>query len=297
MAQTPRRRVIALAIILGIATSAFIVMWLKKQAHLAQVPVEAVAATSEIASGAVINAGMVTIRTFPREMVPPGALAGTESVIGMVALEQIKAGSAISQKQIGPARRLAYRVPPLMRAVTVALDPIIGVGGFIRPGDHVDVIATFNVGQGTVTKTVLQDVELLATGREVVAVEIEPETGKQGKPIEIPNATLAVTPADAEKLVLADSRGKLRLALRGAEDASFISTRGVTSRQVMGIVPPDVPEKGSAAPRVASAAPAASGPGIPWKIEPLPGGAVAPEAGKKVQIVRGTKLEETIVPE
>jgi len=296
MAQMPRRRVIALAVCLGIVTAALVVVYLNKQARLAQVSAQAVAARQDIVSGAVIKRGMVEIRTFPRNALPPGAADKLESVVDMVALQQIEAGKPISQNQVGPTHRLAYRVPPLMRAVTVALDPIIGVGGFIRPGDRVDVIATFTVGSGAVTKTVLQNVELLATGKEVVATEIEPETGKEGKPTEIPNATLAVWPMDAEKLVLADSRGKLRLALRGAEDTSFISTRGVTSRSVVGVVPPDVPEKRPVAQR-AAAAPSASGPGIPWQIGSLPGGAAIPEAGKKIQVVRGTKVEETIVPE
>ena len=296
MAQMPRRRVIALAVCLGIATAALVVVYLNKQARLAQVSAQAVAARQDIVSGAIIKRGMVEIRTFPRNALPPGAADKLESVVDMVALQQIEAGKPISQNQVGPTHRLAYRVPPLMRAVTVALDPIIGVGGFIRPGDRVDVIATFTVGSGAVTKTVLQNVELLATGKEVVATEIEPETGKESKPTEIPNATLAVWPMDAEKLVLADSRGKLRLALRGAEDTSFISTRGVTSRSVVGVVPPDVPEKRPVAQR-AAAAPSASGPGIPWQIGSLPGGAAIPEAGKKIQVVRGTKVEETIVPE
>ena len=295
MAQMPRRRVIALAVCLGIVTAALVVVYLNKQARLAQASAQAVAARQDIVSGAVIKRGMVEIRTFPRNALLPGAADKLESVVDMVALQPIEAGKPISQNQVGPAHRLAYRVPPLMRAVTVALDPIIGVGGFIRPGDRVDVIATFTVGSGAVTKTVLQNVELLATGKEVVATEIEPETGKESKPTEIPNATLAVWPMDAEKLVLADSRGKLRLALRGAEDTSFISTRGVTSRSVVGVVPPDVPEKRPVAQRAAAAS--ASGPGIPWQIGSLPGGAAVPEAGKKIQVVRGTKVEETIVPE
>jgi len=297
MAQMPRRRVIAAAICLGIVTTALVVVYLQKQGQLAHASVQAVAAKSEIASGALIKRGMVEIRSFPRDVLPPSVALTEDSVVGMVAIEPIEAGRPISQKQVGPARRLAYRVPPLMRAVTVALDPIIGVGGFIKPGDRVDVIATFTVGGGTKTTTVLQDVELLATGKEVVATEVEPETGKEGKPTEIPNATLAVMPADAEKLVLADSRGKLRLALRGAEDTSFISTRGITSRQVIGIVPPDVPEKRPAAQRAVAARPAGSEPGIPWQIGPLPGGAAVPEAGKKIQVVRGAKVEETVVPE
>jgi len=296
MNQMPRRRIIAAAICLGIVTAGLVYIYLSRQTQQAHAQVQAVAAKRDIVSGTIVDAGMVEIQTFPADALPRAAAVNEESVVGMVVISPIKAGEPISRTQVAPKYRLSHIVPPFMRAVTVALDPIIGVAGFLKPGDHVDVVATFDVNEGTVTKTVLQNVELLATGSEVVAEEIDPETGKPAKPKQQPNATLAVMPTDAEKLILAESKGKLRLTLRGADDISIVHSRGVTGRSVVGIVPPDVPEKAkpsASAPRAVAREPAP----LPWQITPLPGTELTAQSGKRVQVIRGSKLEETYVPE
>ncbi|MGB9586917.1 MAG: Flp pilus assembly protein CpaB [Armatimonadota bacterium] len=311
MSPMPRTRIIIAAVCLGLIAAVLTYVYVKRAGEAAR-PMPVVVAQQDIASGAVVKAGMLTIKSFPIGKLPPGAIQNEASVEGMVALEDIKAGEPITVKKLGPGNRLAYRVPPMMRAVTVALDPIIGVGGFIKPGDHVDVVATFKVNDGTITKTVLQDVLLLATGSELLPREVSPEGRYESKSETVPNATLAVTPMDAEKLILAENRGKLRLTLRNAEDTSYVSTRGITSRAVIGNVPPDVPEKKSPSypPPVRTATvsrttgmlvpPAGPGP-ILSGFEQLPtvGSEQQPEVeeGKKIQIIRGTKLEETVVPE
>lgn len=302
MNQTPRKRVIAAAICLGIVTAALAYVYFKGLERKAHAEVPVVTAKTDIATGTIVNAGMVEMKEFPADLLPPAPATQQEAVVGMVALTPIKAGSPISQKQVAPKHRLSHIVPPLMRAVTVALDPITGVAGFLKPGDRVDVLATFKVDKGAITKTVLQNVELLATGSEVVAEEIDPETGKPAKSKEYPNATLAVLPSDAEKLILAESRGTLRLTLRGAEDTSYVRTKGVTSRSVIGFVPPDVPEQkpaATSAQRPPAPRPVERPAPLPEWIGPLPAPNVQPipEPVKKVQVVRGTKLEETVIPE
>jgi len=302
MNQMPRTRVIAAAVCLAAVAALLMYVYLAKQAREAHAPVRVVVARHDIATGTIMNAGMVETRSLPRDILPPDPAINAEAVEGQVALTPLPAGRAISMRQIAAKSRLSHIIPPFMRAVTVALDPIIGVGGFLKPGDHVDVIATFQVNDGTLTKTVLQDVELLATGAEVVA---EPSTGG-GTPEKAktqPNATLAVNPMDAEKLILSEAKGKLRLALRRADDASFVRTRGVTGRQVMGIVPPDAPERVRAssapAPRPAASRPIMrETPPLPWQIGPVEGPSAASQLeGRKVQVVRGTKIEETVVSE
>jgi CDP-diacylglycerol--glycerol-3-phosphate 3-phosphatidyltransferase len=124
------------------------------------------------------------------------------------------------------------------------------------------------------TKTVLQDVELLAIGSEVIQEDPESPRGTaKAETRTQPTATLAVMSFDAEKLVFADSRGKVRLALRRSDDKAFVSAKGVTGRAVMGYVPSDAPdERLAAAPaREISYEPASRPmPGIPPVIqEPL----------------------------
>jgi Flp pilus assembly protein CpaB len=210
-----------------------------------------------------------------------------------------------------------------MRAVSVGLDPVVGVAGFIRPGDHVDVIATFTIGEGTVTKTILQDVELLATGTQASVRESGRGGNDTAKSSDQPNATLLVLPTQAERLVLADEKGKIRLSLRRADDKAFAKTIGATGRAVIGPVPPDAPEnrelaaklfqpltrqpdmnsildkfRHSAVPprpvytpqirTVQAIKPATSKP-VATSAKPMP--------EKHIQIIRGTKVEDVVVPE
>ncbi|MDH7480971.1 MAG: Flp pilus assembly protein CpaB [Armatimonadota bacterium] len=304
----PRNRVLAAALCLAAVAAILVYAYMSRLSDESRQPVAVVAASKDIPARTIITQDMVRVNDFPRKLIPPNAAVSIDSVVGKVALQTIKEGNPISMNQLAPrgaALGLSYAVPPLMRAVTVALDPIIGVAGFLKPGDHVDVIATFDVNDGTITKTVLQDVELLAIGSQVVEGEIDPGTGKPAKPQTQPNATLAVTPQDAEKLILAESKGKLRLTLRYYGDQAKVISKGITSRQLIGYVPPDVPEKTSS---TVTVRPAVSRPSPPpivresppiYSIPPLPTTqtTVQEEPGKKVQVVRGTKIEEVVVSE
>jgi pilus assembly protein CpaB len=304
MKITPKTRVLAMAAALGIITAGLVYSYLANQARAAKAPIQAVIATRSIAGGAILDGSMLEVRGIRGDQSPRGVIGNPEALIGMVAKRQIRAGEVLTSDCIVPKYRMSQRIPPLMRAVTVALDPIIGVGGFIKPGDHVDVIATFDVNKGTITKTVLQDVELLATGSEIIAEEIDPQTGRQTKATPQPNATLAVMPMDAERLILAESKGKLRLALRRSDDMSFVTTRGVTGRAVMGNVPSDAPEKRepTTVTREVGANRAVTSPvqtPLAWQVGPITPqpGEQAATSGKTVEIVRGTKVEEAVVPD
>ena len=296
MRQITKGKVLAAALVLGVITAILVYSYLARQTRIAQANVQVVIADREITRGTIIEAEMLRTTALPKDAVQPGTATALEMVVGMVAKDRFGPGEAIALAGILPRNRLSYIIPPFMRAVTVALDPIIGVGGFLKPGDHVDVVATFNVNNGTVTKTVLQDVELLAAGAEIVAVE-----GAKGeKPVTQPNATLAVMPTDAEKLILAESKGKLRLTLRGPDDVSFVTTRGMTGRALMGSVPPDAPQPAAyAPPSYHPPTTTTFGPpmrGTEMGIGPLPLPAtVKPE--KTVMVIRGTKVEEAVVNE
>lgn len=311
MAGISRKSYIAAAVCLALVTAALVYVYMSRIERAASAPVQVVTAAESIAPETLIKPEMLKTQKLPKSKVPPGAYTNTEPLVGKtVALTQIEQGAPIAQGMVGPAHRLSYRVPPFMRAVTVALDPIIGVGGFIKPGDRVDVVATFTVDKGSIAKTVLQDVELLATGSQLVAQEVEPETGKEAKSQAVPNATLAVMPSDAEKLILAEARGKLRLTLRGADDTSYTVSKGITSRALLGPVPPDVAERAepsAAAPSTKVATtkkasqPVAGGPlpgtwvggfGPPEPVAPIP----PPVLGKTIQVIRGSQVEETVVP-
>ncbi len=115
------------------------------------------------------------------------------------------------------------------RAITVAVNEVTGVAGFILPTSHVDVVLTTLLPShpdGTITKIILQNVPVLATGQITGNTE--------GKPMVAPTVTLDLSPDDAEILVHASHNGNLQLLLRNTTDSTLFATRGTTINKVMG---------------------------------------------------------------
>jgi pilus assembly protein CpaB len=118
-------------------------------------------------------------------------------------------------------------ISPNKRAMAFRVDKIIGVSGFINPGNHVDVLVTIGSQAGgdkqsMITKTVLENVLVLTVGQEME------RAGKQEKTAPVDVITMEVTPEEAEKMALAASEGKVMLALRNPTDTKGVATRGAT---------------------------------------------------------------------
>ena len=247
MTQLTRRNVLLLAVIMAAATTVVAYLFLTRQQVQAldkenkgATQTMVVVARQEIRPLQLLRGNWFAVKQVRADGVPRDAVATPADLNGKVALVTMAPGQMVTERQVatkGPELGLAYSVRPPLRAVTVALDPIIGVAGFPKPGNHVDVLATFSTDYGMVTRTVLQDVEILALGSEIQAKEVDPNTGKTSEARQQPTATLAVLPGEAEKLILAENRGKLRLALRAAEDTTYRSRTGVKEVIVTGITP------------------------------------------------------------
>lgn len=294
MSFKPRERVFLLAAVLAIAAAAMV--WTLRSTGEPPEPaqeIQVVTAAGYIPKGATITTDKLKLRPFPEAL--PDTAEDTGSVIGKIAMSDIRAGDPIHLSGLASKDRLAYDVPKGMRAVTVGLDPVIGVAGFLKPRDHVDVIATVDMDSTSYTRTVLQNVELLAIGDQVPGGENL--TGDKATAKSQPTATLAVTPGDADKLILADAKGSLRLALRSANDIAVRPMRPVSAQMVMGV--PKSAQK--------SSAPGRPGGITPPTIPPLPPifrtedeqqtEKEAKNTGKTVIVVRGTEVSETVVPE
>jgi pilus assembly protein CpaB len=260
----------------------------RQQAWAAQQtrPVSVVVAAREIPARTVIEPGMVYETIRPVATLPPNCASSAREAVGGVTTVAIAADEPIQRTAISrqsASLGLAHAVPEGMRAVTVALDSIIGVAGFLKAGDHVDVVATFDTDRfdrQAVTRTVLQDVELLAIGPDVAQQDAKRTTlvsSKTSRPKEEPNATLAVTPQDAEKLILAESTGRLRLTLRRAGEDLSLPLAGARSDVLVGSRP------ASPAPRRVVARPAPA----PQPQRPLAVAKAVPVADK-VETIRGT---------
>ena len=219
-------------------------------------PVEAeavgvVVAKTNIPAYTELTAGMVGMQDVPKDQVPPQALGQLVVAIGQVAQFDLKEGQTLTRGDVMPAgarQGLTFVIGDGMRAITVALDPVSGVGGFAQPTDRVDVVATFDQGEMAITKTILQDVEVLAINEQTIrppvraaqASDAGAEKEKEEAPTteQIKSVTLAVTPHQAQILVLSASRGSIHLVLRPRGDHAMVVLQSSNEWGITGRVPP-----------------------------------------------------------
>ena len=128
-----------------------------------------------------------------------------------------------------------------MRAVAVVTNEVNNVSGFLFPGSHVDVLATFRgeAGKDSLTATVLQNIEVLSTGDR-----LQPDPS--GKPQNVKVVTLLISPDDGQKLSLASNQGTVQFVLRNGADQQRVEERPILMRELQGVanVPsPNTPKK------------------------------------------------------
>lgn len=223
-------------LVAGIAAwSIFSYLQTETQKVKASQPQNIVVAAADIPIGAKIDEKMVKIAAFPKESLPPGGgITDIKSVQGRVAIRPMAAGDAVTEQKLIPregaagAGIMTYLVPQGHRAVTVAVNEVAGVAGFLNPADRVDVVVTTLPpgSQDRISKIVLQNVPILAIGQITQQ--------KEGKPVVVPTVTLDLTPDDSEKLVLASSQGQLQMLLRNVADTGTVDAKGATIRKVLG---------------------------------------------------------------
>ena len=235
----PRRaQLLALATAAGLAAALLAYFGLARQTQGATAQEERsvaiVVAAQDIPARSPLTLSRLCVRHLPASEVPAGSVATPEELAGQVTTAEVAPGQPVTQGIVTPRAAslgLAWSVAPSRRAVSVALDPEIGMDGFLEPGDHVDVLATFEAGNGqAVTRTILQDARLLAIGARTSPTP--PDTSGDAKPAA--GATLEVTPREAQALALASARGKLQLSLRGLDDATQPTLPTLPSADVTG---------------------------------------------------------------
>jgi len=199
--------------------------------------------------GATLTSKDVMLVDWPSDVPLAGSFPKVESVVGKPLVRSVGAKEPLFERDLGVEGSgigISAKIPPGMRATAVKSNEIVGVAGFLYPGSHVDVLATYQVpnvaggGQNsTITQTVLQDVEVLTAGQT-----IEPDP--QGKPQQVNVVTLLLNPEDSQKVQLAGTQGQIQFVLRNGTDAKSIELHPTRLDQLAGIVKaPDPP----AAPR------------------------------------------------
>lgn len=186
--------------------------------------------------GSKIIAEQIMVVQFPKESTPDGAFDSPEKLAGRVAVVNIGAREPITESRLaaeGTAAGLSAIIPEGYRAMTVKVDDAAGISGFIQPGTLVDVVVTIDPREGSgmqdpISKIVLQNIKVLASGQNIDKPENEREANS------VKAVTLQVTPAQAEKLALAATEGKLQLVMRSQIDQGNEETPGVNKRNLLG---------------------------------------------------------------
>lgn len=177
----------------------------------------------------------VTMVQFPRGSTPDGTFDSVEKLAGRVAVVNILPREAVTDSKLAPVGSvggLSAVIPEGYRAMTVKVDDVVGVSGFIMPGSLVDVVVTIDpadkgISQDPISKIVLQNIKVLANGQNIDQPKDEREANT------VRAVTLQVTPEQAEKLALASSEGKLQLVMRNAVDQNNAETNGVNKRGLL----------------------------------------------------------------
>lgn len=200
--------------------------------------VQVVIAREHITRDTMISRGQVKLAAIPAQYVNVGAVHRIESVLGKTAAADMPAGEPVLMSRLvssaKKAERLAYAIPPQQRAVSIAVDSISGVAGYIKAGDRIDVVATVDVpmdeqGNGnarTFSILTLQNIEVLAVGDNLELADKKKSAGSK-------SLTLAVKVEDALPLVLASERGNLRLLLRSPVDKSTKTVSPIPLRTLL----------------------------------------------------------------
>src|SRR6266481_183299 len=190
-----------------------------------------VAASNPLPAGVALAAKDVALIDWPSDVPLTGSFTKVDDVLGHPLLHGLGAKEPILQRDLaleGSGIGLSTKIPPGMRATAVRSNEIVGVAGFLFPGSHVDVLATYALPgvAGTLTQTVLQDVEVLAAGQT-----IEPDP--QGKPEQVNVVTLVLSPQDSQRLQLATTQGTVQFVLRNGTDTKTAELQAARLDQIV----------------------------------------------------------------
>ena len=249
--------------------------------YLQNVPVKTVSvptkrvvvANADLALGSEIRRDDLTTVEWPSSAVPEGAFEDPAAIVGRGLISSVVRHEPILPSKLA-SKEAGSGLPPIIpagkRAMSVRVNEVIGVAGYVLPGTRVDVVVTASATsktEDTTSKVVLSNVEVLAAGTRLE------QDSKDSKPMQVSVVTLLVTPDQAERLTLASTEGKIQLALRNPLDLESPETAGVKTGMLLG----------TAQQRPVAAQPRRSA--SPSSPNPAPASQPAPT----VEIIRGDK--------
>lgn len=232
---------VVIAILVALGTSYFVYTQMKQASSQAK-PVQMgqiVVAAKALPLGTRLEADDVRVLPWPKDRPEKGMMVSIGQVVNRALITPVVENEPILEDNLAPTQAgagLSAVIPKGMRAISVAVNNVVAVAGFVVPGTYVDVIATGSPRNGsgaTISRTILENIRVLAAGQQI-------QQDKDGKPITVPVITLLVKPEQADKLTLASTEGRIQLALRNTIDTTQIDPPPVLDASVFGIPAPPI---------------------------------------------------------
>jgi pilus assembly protein CpaB len=267
---------IIISLLFGVLAWVFVWLYLSsRETELLQIADlrKVVVAQVDILEGTAIEENMITEIEVPKKFQQPGAFESSREVVGQIAAVPIKQGAQVlGTAMTGVGRNLATKIPRGMRGISVAVTDVTGVSSLVAANNYVDVLATVKLGsapgssnQRTFVTTLFQNVLVLAVGSDLGEVRTRPKGSggndalgaiAQQEREKFSTVTLALTPQQAQDLILAQDVGDLTLALRsfregnepvnlnrssppgvfGVDDGSIVPRRAPSWQEIRGTV-------------------------------------------------------------
>lgn len=268
-----------LALALGFLVSVYVYKSLQSKSGVASDPgIDVIVAADDLQVGARVEEHDIKIIRIPVADLPSGAPRRRSDVLGHGVIIPITKGEFILPTKLAGENAgsgLPSLIPPGMRAVSVKVNEVVSVAGFVTAGTRVDVLLTGtpNGGSEPQTTTVLQNVAVLAAGSKL-------ERNQNGEPVNTPVITLLVSPDDAQRLALAQSEGKIQLALRNPLDTKSDEVPSSGARALYRFAPAPAPAAHAPVHRT-----------LPVKATPTPPPA---STGVSVEVYQGDKPKQVV---
>jgi pilus assembly protein CpaB len=248
-----------------------------------------VVAARPLLIGTQLTESDLKVVAWPASSLVPGAITDLKEAVDRGLLTAVLQNEPITASKLAApgSAGLPPAIPPGMRAMSVRVNDVIGVAGFIVPGSRVDVVATIRRRDDSMTRTAASNVTVLTAGTRK----------DQEQPLEIDRSrnsgetvvTLMVTPRDAERIALAQSEGQIMLVLRNPLDNDTTVTDGIKTASLLGSAEPPPPQQPAPKPVATSrrvVPPPAPAP------EPV---VTTPPPPRTVEAIRAAKRTEEVI--
>ena len=217
---------LALAVVIALFISTFVYRAFKNVSMVKPTIVQhIVVASRPLQVGTRVDSDNLRLIPWPAGEPMAGMFTRIEDCANRAVITPVAENEPILESKLASTQSgagLSATIPEGMRGLSVAVNEVVGVAGFVIPGTMVDVLVTGGVSGGgqNITRTILENVRVLAAGQKI-------EQDREGKPQTVPVVTLLVTPEDAARLTMASTEGKIQLALRNTVDTKITAPAAV----------------------------------------------------------------------